>query len=290
MVKVTVLMTAYNEEKHIRKSINSILSQSFSDFELIIVDDCSTDATVAIINSYKDPRIRLHKNKKNLGCSLSSNKGLKLATGTYVARQDADDVSKKNRLSVQVLFMENNPEVGLCGSWLRYMYSHVKRKGPTTPEETKARLFFQNVMSHPTVMFRKSVFEKNNILYNPDYLIAHDYDIFCIISQKTEVTNIGKTLLKYRYHKNSISLQKRSRTLDEFREIRLLQLANLNITPSKEEGELHALLLGDTLVEPGKKKAVLDWANKLKLANLEQRVYHLSTFDDLIDACMRKVE
>jgi glycosyltransferase involved in cell wall biosynthesis len=115
---VTVLMPVYNTEMYLKEAIDSILNQTFRDFEFIVINDGSTDSTSDIIESYSDPRIIYLQNEKNLGVATSLNKGLSIAKGTYIARMDGDDVSRCDRLEKQVAFMDANPEIGVCGTWL----------------------------------------------------------------------------------------------------------------------------------------------------------------------------
>ena len=115
--QVTVLMPVYNAEQYLREAIGSILHQTFTDFEFIIINDGSTDRSEEIIKSYTDTRIRYYKNESNLKLIATLNKGFDLAGGKYIARMDADDISLPNRLQLQFELMEKNPEVGLCGTW-----------------------------------------------------------------------------------------------------------------------------------------------------------------------------
>ena len=120
--EVSVITPAYNCEKYIKKAIESILNQSYKDFEYIIIDDNSTDKTWKIIKSFanKDTRIKAYINKRNLGIPLNRNRGIKLARGKYIVWQDADDISKKHRIKKLYEFMENNKEVGICGSYIQF--------------------------------------------------------------------------------------------------------------------------------------------------------------------------
>ncbi|MDQ3072975.1 MAG: glycosyltransferase family 2 protein, partial [Bacteroidota bacterium] len=114
---VTVLTSVYNGEEYLREAIESILNQSFTDYEFLIVNDGSTDKTAEILAGYFDPRIRIIHNNKNKGLSFSLNSGLEASFGVYVARQDADDISLRDRLRKQVDFMEKNPQIHVCGTW-----------------------------------------------------------------------------------------------------------------------------------------------------------------------------
>ena len=144
MPKVTVLMPVYNGSKYLKAAIDSILSQSFTDFEFLIINDGSTDDSVKIINSYHDQRIKLIDNKINQGLVAVLNQGLKLAIGEYIARMDSDDFSTCNRLSQQVRFMDKHNDIGVLGSWVKIMKGSDEFLGRyfLNHEEIKANLLF----------------------------------------------------------------------------------------------------------------------------------------------------
>src|SRR3989344_927550 len=152
---VSVLMSTYNGAVYLRQAINSILNQTFTDFEFIIVDDNSTDNSGEILRSYNDPRIRIIQNNKNIGLTKSLNKGLKEAQGKYIARMDADDVSLLDRLKEQYNFLEAHPTIALVGSWAESMdeYGIVTeiRKVPTDPETIRFELVLRNCFFHSSV-------------------------------------------------------------------------------------------------------------------------------------------
>ncbi len=156
-------MSVYNGEKYLREAIDSILGQTFKDFEFLIIDDGSTDSSVEIIRSYADPRIRLIQNEENIGLSRSLNKGLKLARGEYIARMDADDISLPRRLAAQVGLLDKQPDIGLVGTSIQLIdcdgeRMHVHRV-PTTHAQILWALCFTTPLAHPSVVFRKVIIE-----------------------------------------------------------------------------------------------------------------------------------
>ena len=161
MPKVTVLMSVYNGEKHLREAIDSILNQTFGDFEFLIINDGSTDRTADILQSYQDSRIKIIHNEKNIGLTKSLNKGLKLAKGEYLARMDADDISYPNRLEVQYEYMEKNPNVGIVGSWNDVIDDIGNTIGfwkcNYSSEEIYYILNFRNCLTHCSVLFKKEL-------------------------------------------------------------------------------------------------------------------------------------
>jgi len=201
MPTLTVLMPVYNGEKYLRESIESILEQTFTDFDFLIVDDGSTDNSALIINSYNDTRIKYLKNEKNLGIVHSLNRGLDLATGDYIARMDCDDISLPNRLEKQVLFMEGNPDIGISGTWVQIFGEQSNNavwKYPYDPKEISYALLFNSVLAHPSVIIRMSFLKNYGLRYDPEYIYAEDYNLWVVADNYFKLANIPEVLLKYR--------------------------------------------------------------------------------------------
>jgi GT2 family glycosyltransferase len=218
-------MTVYNYEKFIGDSIESILSQTFSNFEFIIVNDASTDRTEEVINSYKDKRIIYIRNETNIGQTKSLNKGIRAARGKYLARMDSDDMAFPQRLSMQVEFMEKNPKIGVVGAWLQSVdeRNRLIRKSRYPAKPTLVRLLLLNLLNwpcltHPTVMMRKEVFDCVGG-YDERYFISQDYDLWLRIARKYPLRNIPCILLSYREHRHSLSRSKKERTKQEVKDI-----------------------------------------------------------------------
>ena len=203
--KISVLMPVYNAEKYIAEAIDSILAQTFTDFEFIIINDGSTDKTAEIIRSYKDPRIVFVDNEKNQGLITVLNQGLNMARGEYIARMDADDISFPERFAEQIEFMDAHPDVGLLGAQLQMFGDrHWKSAYPE-----KIGILDANNINHPTVMLRKSVFDKYNLHYDHDYIAAEDYELWSRVVRYTKIVNLPDVLLKYRWHSANESVKKK---------------------------------------------------------------------------------
>lgn len=198
---VTVLLPVYNRPS-VTKTITSILQQTYTNFELLIIDNASTDNTVKEIRKINDPRIKLVVNEVNMGQTYSLNKGLQLAKGKYIARIDSDDIALPTRLEKQVNFLENNLDYGLCGSWVRYMNDNDELTITIkTPISDKGMRLLQNVtcgMYHPASMFRTETIRKNNITYEADIKMAEDYALWGKIMQFSKALNLPEILLYYR--------------------------------------------------------------------------------------------
>lgn len=200
---VTVLLTVYNR-KTVTKTIDSVLNQTQKNFEFLIIDNASTDGTYELLLNYqkKDSRIYIHRNEKNMGQVYSLNVGLNLAKGQYIARIDADDIMLPNRLEKQILFLESNPDVVICGTWIQYISDDdkltYKIKLPYSSEAINAALPFYCPFPHPSVMFRTEIIKRNNLHYDESFKIAADYDLWQNMLKYGKGYIIPKNLTYYR--------------------------------------------------------------------------------------------
>jgi glycosyltransferase involved in cell wall biosynthesis len=195
-------MSVHNGERYLREAVDSILAQTYSDFEFIIIDDASTDGTAAILDGYDDARIVRVRNAENLGLTRSLNLGLEMARGEYVARMDADDVSEPTRLDEQVAYLGTHPDVAVLGSWCRL----IDPGGQVVTESRYAedrpviewRMCFGCAVTHPSVMMRRSSIVAVGG-YDPDYRYAQDYELWTrCIRNGIAVSVLGRFLLRYR--------------------------------------------------------------------------------------------
>ncbi len=200
--KVSVLMPAYNAEKYIGEAVESILNQTFTDFELIIIDDCSTDKTWEIIQEYaeKDKRIVSVKNERNIGISWTRNKLITLSKCKYTVWQDADDISLHYRIEHQYNFMEQNPEVGISGGYLQYFDEKKQlglRKYKLTDPEIRKTIFRYSPVAQPAAIIRKECFDNTGMfpLASP---VAEDLAMSFQIGTKYKFGNLPEVLIKYR--------------------------------------------------------------------------------------------
>jgi len=239
--KVTVLLSVYNGEKYLKEAIDSILNQTFKDFEFLIINDGSTDKSLQIINSYTDRRIKLINNKINIGLQKNLHKGINLAIGEYIARMDADDISLPERLKVQVEFMDKHPKIGICGTWVKKLgrSANFVSKYYSVPDEVKASLLFNTSLAHPSVFIRKKFFIKYNLNYNQELNESEDYDLWTRCIDFFPISNINKILLYYRYHMESKSQKGIIELKNNSAIIRIKQLRKLNILPNDDELFLH---------------------------------------------------
>ena len=207
-VQITVLMPVYNAEPFLQEAIDSILHQTFADFEFIIINDGSTDRSEEIIKSYTDPRIKYYANGHNLKLIATLNKGFDLAEGKYIARMDADDISLPDRLQQLYNLMESDETIGLCGTWFE-TFSGDKTVSTSRYGADHSTICFKHLyqihLSHGTCMFRTAVLKKHGLYFNPDFSHAEDYELWSRISLVTKLANVQQVLYRVRQHENEVS-------------------------------------------------------------------------------------
>lgn len=234
MARVTVLLCVYNGEEFLREAIESILAQTYTDFEFIVVDDCSTDTSAEILRSYSDTRIRLISNPHNLGLTKSLNVGLKFANGEYIARLDADDYSMPERLARQVTYMDNNPAVGVAGTFAQITTGEIRVKTPQKLACLKELLLLDNVFIHSSVMIRRSVLVDNQLGYDEHFKYAQDYKLWADISECCALAIIPDVLVTHRVSSNQISVLKRNDQAGFANQVRIMLLERLFGRPLTE--------------------------------------------------------
>ena len=215
MAKVTVLMPVFNGEKYIREAIDSVLKQSFQDFELLIMDDGSTDRTVPLIRGYVDKRIRLILREHDFIGNL--NEGLKLAHGKYVARMDADDIMHTERLKIQVFLMDEHPEYAVSGTWMKNfgdgITPHLLRPFKGEIPDPLLQMLLGNILFHPTIILRKDFLLSRGIKYQ-SYTAAEDYKLYVEIAKAGGLFYVEpQALLFYRCSIQQVTQTKRQEML-----------------------------------------------------------------------------
>lgn len=245
MPQVSVIMSVYEDQQYIEKAIESILNQEFSDFEFVIIDDCGGDDTAQIVSRYAidDARIHLLRNEENQGLTRSLNRGFAHATGKYLARMDADDVSHPERLRQQVAFMEAHPEVGVLGTFHRYTNEDTVKVSPVDHEAIVARLLFTNVFCHPSVMLRKDVVEKHQLFYDESFYYSQDYELWVRAMAVTQLAVLPVNLVDYRVHPGQISTQKRTKQREFLRQVWAAYFAIFGVVPGRNVLAAHEKLI-----------------------------------------------
>lgn len=271
---VSVIMPVYNSVEYVGEAIESILNQTLRDFELIIVDDGSTDGSPDILEHYrrKDDRIHILR-QENSGISASRNRGIECATGKYIALMDSDDVSLPERLARQVALMESRADVGLCGVRCSFFGDKGEYVGvcpPTDSKRLKCKMLFLISVSNTSLMIRRDLMVKHGLCYNTDFPVTEDYELLTRLLPYCEVANIPGVLMRIRMRESSITRQWSDNEHYRFMsQAHRNVLSYLGIEPSEEELQLHVSLCTHVF-PPGSLQdvnALERWLLKLIAAN-----------------------
>ena len=223
MPKISVLMPIYKTpEKYLREAIESVLNQTFTDFEFLILDDCPNDDRENIVKSYHDPRIKYSTNDKNLGITPSRNKLIEMAKGEYLAVMDHDDISLPTRFEKQVAYLNANKNVGVVGCLAETFPNHLNLYHPEKDEDIKATLTCRCAILHSASMMRKSLLLDNNLKYEERYSPAEDYCLWLRLMECTDFYNIQEVLFRYRHHEHNTSNRQISKMFYVGEELRYL--------------------------------------------------------------------
>jgi glycosyltransferase involved in cell wall biosynthesis len=203
--EVSVIMPVYNAAPYLREAIDSIVAQTFQSWELILLNDGSTDDSLQIAQSYTDSRFKILDSEKNHGLIYQLNRGMEAAQGRYIARLDADDIALPGRLQRQFDYLEQHPETGLLGGFARVIGTDEIMQHSTNREEIVIELLYRNAFIHSTVMFRKSVYMSVSGGFKEDYKHAEDYHMWQLFALHTGVANLTEVLIQYRMHEQQVS-------------------------------------------------------------------------------------
>ena len=278
--RVSVVIPVYNRERYVREAIESILAQTFRDFELVLIDDGSTDRSLEVMSAYADPRIRVVSNARNLGIPQTRNRGLELATGDYLAWLDSDDHACPDRLEREVAFLDANPGIALVGSWTGAMDADSRplkkvKTLPTSPGEVWAQLLFRCCILQYSVMARTDVLRQYG--FCEDFPVSQDFDLFVRLGERHKMANIPRVLARRRLHGGRVTRERVALVKEKNLEIVAKQLAALGVEYTAEDLENHFALprLRKLAVRPD--AAYLDWVEawllKLQEANRRSRRY-----------------
>lgn len=283
-IKVTVLMSVYNGVTHLRDAIDSVLTQTIPNFEFLIIDDGSSDNSLEIIEGYDDSRIRVIKNKNNIGLTRSLNKGLKLARGEYIARIDCDDICLPSRFERQFEFMSQNPQVGVCGSWVIVMKDSGEyvRKFPVSHDEIQCFMLFKTPLAHPSVIIRKQVLIKNQLKYDPYFLHAEDMAMWDKCAMVCQMHNINEPLIKYREHANQIGKKYREVQKSFSNSVRKNILKRSGLLDPSQVEEAHQYLRLPSHTTKESIEQLEFWLSQLKSSNDKQKFYPEPVFSQVL--------
>lgn len=288
---ISVVMSNYNTPvRLLKEAIDSVLEQTYTDFEFIIIDDGSTDDSKKLIQSYSDPRIKLICNDRNMGLARSLNKGFELCRGEYIARMDSDDICMPERFAEQVAYLKNNPDVIVCGTFVEYINDSggpIDNPGGnyiiTDMDCYRICLLFGNSppIYHPTAMFNRKLVILHHIKYHEEYRYAQDYRMWVSCSEYAKCANVQKYLLKYRVHEKAISTFKYNEQNDCAVRVIQEQLAPLHLDLPQDIRSVHFgyLRRGNGI---GFSTKLNEWIKKIIKSNKKYKVYHQKKLERIL--------
>lgn len=253
---VSVIMPVYNSEAFLAASIQSVLAQTYEHFELIILNDKSTDNSKTIIEQFAaaDSRIVFIDKQQNIGPANLRNEGFALAKGTFIALLDSDDIALPERFEKQVSYLQNHPEVGVCGTWFTFFGAQDKIiRHSQKHDDIKVSFLHSCNIGNPTVMLRKSVLK--DFKFDNEYVPVEDYDLWSRLLVQTQFHNLPESLLNYRQHDSNISKTKIDNVNRSIRKVKINQLANFGI--SADDPNIDAYLNAVSLQKKLDPEAVL---------------------------------
>ena len=286
--EISIVMPVYNAAPFLREAIDSIVAQTFENWELILLNDGSTDDSLQIAHSYTDPRIKILDSETNNGLIYQLNRGMEAAQGRYIARLDADDVAMDNRLQMQFNYLENHPEIGLVGGYAEVLGTNEMLRHGQKHDDILLELLHRNAFIHSTVMFRKSIFGSINGGFDTNYKHAEDYRMWQLFAGITKLANLPEVLIKYRVHEQQVSAKHATGLLDSADRVRLQFIASsLNITLSREQENLHlALIQGNAF--HWYPNIVNAWVKTLIRSNRQNPFFEASHFEGYLHGCFKR--
>ncbi len=286
MVSISVVMPTFNTTATVlREAVESILSQSFGDFEFIIIDDGSTDDSYDYLQTLRDKRIRLIRNPENLGITKSLNIGFREAKGKYIARMDSDDIALPTRLEKQFDYMESHPDVIVCGTDLEFFGArcgqfHTKNMDM---KDYRIRLLFENPgPCHPTSFFNRELLLRHHLNYDESLIYAQDYGLWADISRYGKVCFLGEVLLRRRMHFNQITNEHRGMQIQCEKKTQMKLLKELLGNVTEEEVDLHYLCSSRNNRSIMMNKRIMNWYLRLIRANNKVAIYDKSKLKSYI--------
>lgn len=279
---VSVITPVFNAAAYLDVSLDSVMRQTFTDFELIIVDDGSTDRSMDIVASRDDRRIRVVQHGENRGLAAARNTGLAAARGEYVAWLDADDACHPKRIAEQVTFLDSNQNVAICGTWAKTIgeQSGQRWRYPMDDATLKARMLFDDPFVTSSVMLRRKVLSKNDLWFDLSFPPAEDYELWERVLRVSGAANIPRFLTSYRLHGAQTSVNALARQRENVWRVQERQLHRLGVFPSAEEKDVHARLGLYQYAEDDRFiKEAKTWLERLSGANRATGVYPREVFD-----------
>jgi glycosyltransferase involved in cell wall biosynthesis len=288
-VKLSVLMPNFNNEPYLKECLQSLVNQTFSDFLVIIVDDCSTDKSIDIINAFQDDRIRLYQKDQQTGIVDALNLGLSKITSPYFIRMDGDDISAPDRFEKLIYFLDTNPDFDICSSSIQTFGSRNELQNyEENPLMNKANLVFNHSVGHASCIFRTSLFATNQITYLDGFWRLEDYFLFYRLKDLGNATSLNQPLYLYRQGEYNNNPQIEEKKLDAYRKIYALILTDLGIEVTEKSIKIH-LELAKKSAPQSKYITYYEHANKILNANKKNCIYPQNELNMVVHVALKRV-
>ena len=277
---VSVIITAYNRERVIADAMRSIFRQTLANFELIIVDDGSTDQTAAVVQSFADPRLRVLRHETNRGIPSARNSGLDAARGQFIAWLDSDDVARPRRLARQCQFLRDNPEVAMIGACAGKMTEQGRpfgpvRRPPFSHEQIRVWLLFRSAFQQSSVFGRAAILKR--FPYRPEFPVCEDIDVFIRLSREHRLQNLSEVLIDRRIHRGQSVQTYAARVRERKKAIQSGLLSEMGVAWTPDDLEQHVTLGSGSSAQAGHETDFLKWAEawleRLARANEASAIY-----------------
>jgi glycosyltransferase involved in cell wall biosynthesis len=279
--KVSVFMPVYNAGIDLIEAVQSILNQTYTDFEFVIVNDGSTDNSIELLQQFTDSRIRIINNDGNKGLIASLNIGLELCIGEYIVRMDQDDISLPTRIEKQVEFMDQHPEYGLIGTWFQDFGDNIESKlvcYSSDDIQIRIRHLYQTHISHPTALLRNSVIKANNLKFDPNFVHGEDYEFWVRMSAYCKLSNIPELLVLKRDHIHNITNKYAQTMQDTCAKVKQKQFSKMGLDLNTDEIELYTRFAnGEWSFSSEEMKILYILLEKIKMSNENS---HFIPFDE----------
>lgn len=273
---VSVLLPVRNGAAYIEKALHSLLKQTYPSLEILVLDDASRDDSVRRVETIGDSRVRVIHFDESQGLSRLLNRGWAAATGTYIARMDADDVSEPQRIEKQLAYLNKHSEIAGCGTWVR-MFGAGRpflARYPIGPAVLHAYALFDNPLAHPTVCLRRDVFEREGLRYNEEVGAAQDYELWIRALDRVRMDNVPEVLLRYRQHQQAVSDQKAGDSESRTLQLQRVLLERLGVKVDEDAGRFHRLVgHGAGMVSDEEMQRAEGWLQYLVESNRTAKLY-----------------
>ena len=287
---VTIGMPLYNGARYLRAAISSVLNDSYSNWELVLLDDSSTDDSIQIASSFLDPRIRILRNEVNQGLVAARNRILDEARGSFIAWLDQDDLNYPNRLGSQIDYLQSHPHVGICGSWSDLLTHRadgsarkLREKLPVSHADIRAQMLFSNSMKCNTVMMRRSSLTENQLRFRPEFGNALDYDLWARASEVAGIHNLPVVLGGYRIHPSQTSrgheLEKINQGALEVQRQLVVRALGMEMSPSQLAIQTRLTLVPESISTESALHETADWLHTIRTANSTRRAFEAAALD-----------